>query len=282
MELCLITPAAHCQWTGLLPGRFCLANVKHDGYRELFAKATHDGYEVVLDNGVFENALVDNAEYIDVICEIKPRVVVAPDLMNANAQVNLQHAYDFANSVKITAYSRVDVPELMFVPQCERSDIDGYTDTITNAINSGLFHWLGICRNACFNAFGQFTGTENEAVNKFFFGAWAEQYGILKLAREKGVRFHLLGIGGNLWMLQYLWWVDRADTASLFFQATLGETVSRDGVLSEEVSRPPDYFRCDFGPSTGWLPMLKVNCTAALKYATAAARLRHKILKDRI
>lgn len=282
MELCLITPAAHVKWTCLLPGRFCLANVNHDGYREEFANYVRAGYEVVLDNGVFEGELVTNKQYIDTIREIKPQVIVVPDLMNASADANFQHALAFIADWDSINPLRGGAAKLMFVPQCERGDVEGYKHTLIEAIKTPYFRWIGICRNACFNAFGQFTHTEDEAVNKFFFGAWAEQNGILKSAYEKKVRFHLLGIGGNLSMLQYLWWADRADTASLFYQATLGETASRDGVLTEEICRPADYFRCDYGSPPGWLPMLKVNCTIAQRYATRAKRLKRKILKDRI
>ncbi len=280
MELCLIVPTAHVEWTSLLPGRFCLANIKHDGYRELFATATREGYGVVLDNGVFENELVNNAQFIEVIREIRPQVVVVPDLMNANAHTNLKHAFNFVDELPTEELTYV--PELMFVPQCQRNDAEGYKKALWEAINSGQFQWMGICRNACNNALSRFTHTADESMNKFFFGGWAERLGILDLAREKKVRFHLLGIGGNLAMLQYLWWVDRADTASLFFQATLNITPSMSGMLSEDVSRPADYFRRDFGPAAKWKNALQYNCREALKYASMAARLRHSILKDRI
>ena len=278
MELCLITPAAHCDRTKLLPGRFCLANVEDEGYREMFAAYAKNGYDVVLDNGVFEDDPIDIEKYFKVIRQIRPRVVVAPDLMNANAEVNLQHALAFVAAAK----DECTIPELMFVPQCERDDPQGYKMAIMNAIESKQFQWLGICRNGCNNAFNRFTHTTDESLNKFFFGAWAERLGILERVREMGVRFHLLGIGGDLNLLQNLWWVDRADTASLFFQATLGELVNKNGTLSENVNRPADYFRRDFGPSHDWLPHLKHNCTSALAYASKAARLKHIILKDRI
>ncbi len=278
MELCLITPAAHVEHTKLLPGRFCLANVKDDGYRRFFGASSDAGYEVILDNGVFEGELVSDEEYFKTISFLKPHVVVAPDLMNADAHVNFNRASDFATNVK----SVIDTPELMFVPQCKQGNDASFNNVIIEAIRSGLFQWIGICRNACFNAFGQFTHTNDEDLNKFYFGAWAEQHGILTLAREKGVRFHLLGIGGDLSMLERLWWVDRADTASLFFQATQGQLVSADGILSENVSRPTDYFCRDFGHHTLWHDALIHNCYAAQIYATAAKRKRYEILKDRI
>lgn len=281
MELCLIAPAAHVRQTSLLPGRFCLANVAQNcrsEYQEFFSDQTAAGYEVVLDNGAFEGELVSDDQYVGAINVIKPQVVVAPDLLNVHAQDNLAHAIEFAdNHIKLLEHT-----QLMFVPQCTRGNDASYLTAILDAIKSGHFHWLGICRNACFNAFGQYTHTEDEAVNKLFFGAWAEQKGILDIARLRGIRFHLLGIGGDLNMLRYFWWVDRADTASLFFQATLGEHVSRHGRLVEHVSRPADYFRRDFGPPEGWLATLKYNCAAALIYASEAARLKHKILQDRI
>ncbi|KKL91697.1 hypothetical protein LCGC14_1892120, partial [marine sediment metagenome] len=170
----------------------------------------------------------------------------------------------------------------MFVAQCQRGDVGGYRRVLEEAIRSKLFKWIGVCRNSCFNAFGQYTHTIDEAINKLYFGIWAEHEGILELARKKGVRFHLLGIGGNIGMLKYLWWVDRADTASLFYQATLGEKVSPCGMLSEAVSRPPDYFQRNFGADHTWRAVLVHNCYEAQKYTTAAKRLRYDILKERI
>ncbi len=278
MELCLITPAKHVDWMRLLPGRFCLANIKNERYLNAFIEAGKEGYDVVLDNGAFEDALVDDGKYLEIAHMLKPGVLVAPDLMNARAQSNLEYACNFA--ARVTASELT--PDLMFVPQCERNDVAGYRMAIEDAITSGLFKWIGVCRNSCFNAFGQYTHTLNENLNKFYFGVCAERAGILKLAREKGVRFHLLGIGGDIFMLQYLWWVDRADTASLFYQATLGERVSPYGTLSEAVGRPCDYFQRNFEADHLWREALTHNCQEAQKYATAAKRKRYEILKDRI
>lgn len=278
MELCLITPTKYVKWMRLLPGRFCLANITTPGYQEAFIAAAKDGYDVVLDNGAFENALVDVNKYIEVARKIQPGVLVAPDLLNFNAEVNWTFARGCAERFKMSGLNS----ELMFVLQCKRNAKQRYKKVLEEAIKSKLFKWIGICRNFCFNAFVQYTHTLNENMNKFYFGVWAEQNGILELARSEGVRFHLLGIGGDIFMLQYLWWVDRADTASLFYQATLGRTVSPSGVLSEVISRPPDYFRRVFGAEHTWDEKLIHNCKEAQKYATAAKRLRYEILKERI
>lgn len=278
MELCLVTPAKHVDWMRLLPGRFCLANITDSKYRRSFINAVEEGYDVVLDNGAFEGELVDTNTYLAVANIIKPGVLVAPDLMNARAQSNLTHACNFATRFEMAGLNA----ELMFVPQCERNDVAGYKSALEVAIKSKYFKWLGICRNSCFNAFGQYTHTLNENMNKFYFGVWAERNGILELARAVGVRFHLLGVGGDIFMLQYLWWVNRADTASLFHQATLGERVSPCGMLSDTISRPPDYFQRDFTPDHKWEELLTHNCREAQKYATAAKRKRYEILKDRI
>jgi len=278
MELCLITPAKHTSWMRLLPGRFCLANIKDEMYIRAFKEASKEGYDVVLDNGAFEDALVDDSTYLAVARTIQPKVLVAPDLMNADSQANLICAFGFAERV---IASELDT-ELMFVPQCERGNTYRYRKSIEAAIESDKFQWLGICRNSCFNAFGQYTHTLNENINKFYFGVWAAQNGILETARSKGIRFHLLGVGGDIFMLKYLWWIDRADTASLFYQATLGEKVSPCGMLSEAVSRPPDYFQRNFGADHTWRAVLVHNCYEAQKYTTAAKRLRYDILKERI
>ena len=56
MELSLICPVAHLEYTSLLPGRFAIAPVaaRFKTYRSYFTKAAcRDGYSVTLDNGVF-------------------------------------------------------------------------------------------------------------------------------------------------------------------------------------------------------------------------------------
>jgi len=256
-----------------------LGHVKDAKYRDMFIQAAKN-YEVVLDNGAFEDSLVHKEEYFELISQMKPAIVVAPDLLNANANANLRVGIEFAEELR-DRMGR-NTPQIMFVPQCERGDTEGFYFAINEALNSHKFQWLGICRNACYNAFGRLTHTADESINKLFFGMWAEQNVILQRAREEGVRFHMLGIGGNFALLQKMWWVERADTASLFFQSTLGNHISRDGILSEAVYRPPDFFYRDFGPDKEWADALTFNCNVALKYASNAKRLRNEVLGERI
>lgn len=281
MELCLITPAYHLDCAELLSGRFCLANVavKDKVYLEFFKQASESGYEVVLDNGAFEGDLLEDAQFVEVAEEIKPKALVVPDLLNADSRRNYNYALGFITGYQDDNHTPF---ELMFVPQCTRSDTGGYLRSITDAIDSGFFRWIGVCRNACYNAFGKYTKTDNESINKLFFGAWAEYMGILRHAREKKIFFHLLGIGNDFRMLQFLWWVERADTASLFFQGVLGNRVSKCGLLSGKVSRPHDFFLRNFSLNALQKSHITFNCQKASEYATAAARLRGQIYKERI
>jgi len=263
MDLCLITPVKYVWLTRLLPGRFCLAQIaiKHTAYREFFRKEALNGYRVILDNGAFENDLISDKDLIQLAEELSPTILIVPDLLGGDAKENFDKAVSFAKGL-----SSIDW-ELMFVPQCKPGDTSGYEIALVDAIESELFKWIGIARVPLANAFSAFTHTTDESLNKFYFGAWAEAKGIFKFAKEKDVHFHMLGIGNNLSLLKHCWWAETADTASLFFQATLGNKVCRKGVLPGEISRPKDYFLRDFGPEHLWLGLLRHNCKEALKYA---------------
>jgi hypothetical protein len=284
MDLCLITPVAHLDCRTLLPGRFCLANIanKHDAYKYAYQEDAKAGYDVVLDNGAFENELVNKLAFIGAIDAINPRVVVAPDILNGDSTENLELAMDFVTTYAATLTGR----ETMFVPQCTEGDATGYLKSIHTAISSD-FHWIGICRNACFNAFGALTHTKDESLNRWYCGIELEREGILERAREKGVRFHMLGIGNDYDLLARCWWVDRADTASLFFQATQGHIIDANAMLPDHVSRPKDYFRRDFNldmkhEKLTIRQLMLYSCIRAQEFSTKAARLKQEILGGRI
>ncbi|GAG44090.1 unnamed protein product, partial [marine sediment metagenome] len=112
------------------------------------------------------------------------------------------------------------------------------------------YQWIGICRDAVFNAFGRFTHTEDQELNRFFFAASLMEAfpGPEGLALILGKKWHFLGMGGRLDLLPYYWFVDAMDTASLFYQATLGYIVNDEYMLTGKLKRPKDYFTRDFGP----------------------------------
>ena len=199
MELSLICPVKHIEHTALLAGRFCIAPValKHGDYRKYFENAVIDGYKVILDNGVFESNRMQADDYIGMARLIKPRVLVIPDIINAGADANYKEALEFIDLVKTeelnnSLYAPV---EFMFVPQCEKDDTKGFWEVIDNALVNDRIQWIGICRDAVYNAFSKWTHTEDQELNRFFFAT--------DLQRRCGpnismVKWHFLGIGARL------------------------------------------------------------------------------------
>lgn len=288
MELSLICPVKYIEQTSLLAGRFCIAPVamKHPDYKRYFANASHNGYSVILDNGVFESDKVPDKEYIDLARLIKPRVLVAPDTINAAAKKNLAEADKFVELVhKENMQSVMPHPlDFMYVVQCEKNDEDGFWDVLGDVLVEDTYQWIGICRDAMFNAFSQFTHTEDQELNRFYFAArlMAAFPGKEGLGLILGKKWHFLGIGGRLDLLQYYWFVDAMDTASLFYQATLRNKVTEEFILPGVLKRPKDYFIRDFGHKGCWLDVLEYNCLAALAVAQKADTRRRHILGGRL
>jgi len=272
MELSLICPVKHVEWTRFLPGRFCIAPValKHTNYRSYFVNAAIDDYKVILDNGVFEDTRVQAEDYINLARHIKPRVLVIPDVINAGAGANYDAALSFIDLLKVEELnnSLPEPVELMYVVQCEKNDTDGFWGAIHNTIRNDGIQWIGICRDAVYNAFSQFTHTEDQELNRFYFAAKLQQlYPVVDILKKK---WHFLGIGKHLDLLQYYWFVDAMDTASLFYQSTLGKVITAEYILPSVLKRPKDYFVWDFGPEDSWVEELDYNCQVALEVAQRA------------
>lgn len=283
MELSLITPVKHIEWAKLLPGRFCIAPValKHTEYERYFINASHQGYKVILDNGVFESDKVQDQEYLELARTIKPRVLVAPDTINASTSENYEAALKFIDLVKVEELnaSLREPIELMFVPQCKKGDTGGFWEVISDAMMNEDIHWIGICRDAVYNAFSQYTHTEDQELNRFFFAVLLQKEYCVNLER---VKWHFLGMGNRIDLLQYYWFVDTMDTASLFYQSTMDIAITNEFILPSRLKRPQDYFDRDFEPEEGWVNTLKCNCANALEMAQKADALRRRILGGRL
>lgn len=290
MELSLICPVKHIKYTSLLAGRFCVAPIalKHHKYKSYFINAALDDYEVILDNGVFESNKVQDEDYINLAREIKPRVLIAPDTINAGARENLDATDKFAELVMIEELNnslREEAPiELMHVIQCKKGNDDSFWRVLGDILTGDTYQWIGICRDAVYNAFSQFTYTEDQELNRFFFVASLMEAfpGKEGLALILGKKWHFLGIGNRLDLLQYYWFVDAMDTASLFYQSTLRNTVTPEGILPGELKRPKDYFIRDFGHAGFWTDKLEHNCRRALYWAQQANIKKRRILGGRL
>lgn len=288
MELSLICPVKHIEHTALLAGRFCIAPIalKHKSYKSYFVNAALDDYNVILDNGVFESHKVKDVDYINLARHIQPRVLIAPDIINAGARENLDASDKFAELVITEGLndSLKDPVELMHVVQCEKDDDDGFWKVIGDILVEDTYQWIGICRDAVCNAFSQFTHTEDQELNRFFFAACLMSAfpGKEGLALSLGKKWHFLGMGNRLDLLQYYWFVDAMDTASLFYQATLRNRVTPEGILPGELKRPKDYFLRDFGIDGCWLDVLDHNCSQALRWAQGADKNKRRLLGGRL
>lgn len=279
MQLSLITPVAHLKYTALLPGRFCIAPIaaKHKEYREYFKNAAIDGYKVILDNGVFENDKLKDNAYIDLACEMQPKVLVIPDTINAAADKNWVAALAFIELANVV--NGLGDIELMFVPQCKMNDDANFWSTIECAWGHENIQWIGICRDAVRNAFTQWTHTEDQELNRFYFAAELQKR--FSVAYITSKYWHFLGVGNRWDLLQYYWFVDSMDTASLFYQSTLDILMTEEGFMPSKLKRPPDYFSRDFSDAH-WSDVLEENCKRALLCAQQATISRKKILGGRL
>lgn len=278
MELSLICPIQHIEWTKLLAGRFCLAPValQDNEYLHYFKDAAHAGYKVILDNGIFEENKVRDNQYIDLARSIGASVLVIPDTISSTVEESWSEATTFITRVR----EITDEFELMYVPQCLLNDTIGFWSLIAEAMTNPDIQWIGICRDAVYNAFARYTHTEDQELNRFYFAArLQEKYTTEAIMKKK---WHFLGMGANIDLLQYFWFVDAMDTASLFYQATLGNKVTNEFILPGNLKRPKDYFIKDFAPEQRWAALLKYNCCAALDAAQRAGINRRKILGGRL
>jgi len=275
MELSLITPPAFVEYTELLPGRFCIGSVAQSNqkYRDFFKDSARKGYRVILDNGAFEGYLLDNTTLHELALEIGASVVIAPDIYGGNIQESTKLSLSFVEQFPNTVY------EKMLVLQCAR----GQTITTVDIANLPLsFAWVGIPRVLTHNMYAGKTHCTSQEMLRFLFscslqcGSYCSS--LFKKLRER--KIHFLGLGDELFMLPYFWWVDSMDTAALFWQAWCGNTVTSDGFLHTRISRPHNYFALDAKPSSLFEANLRHNCKRALEWAEKANEKRREITGD--
>lgn len=283
MQLSLITPISYLKYTNLLPGRFCVAPIalQQPDYLRYFSVASAQGYKVVLDNGIFEDAQVSVEDYIELARRIKPRVLIAPDTINADACANYKASDEFVAQWHTEKEDLDYAPELMHVIQCRKDDDEDFWHVLKTILDDPAYQWIGICRDAVYNAFSQYTQTEDQELNRFFFACRLQEM-IPNNQELRKKKWHFLGMGSRLNLLPYYWFVDAMDTASLFYQATLGNVVTDEFILPGNLKRPPDYFIAQFLHEEEWVHLLQHNCNSALGMAQLADKNRRKILGGRL
>ena len=272
MELCLITPPLFVEFTGLLSGRFCIAPVARDNtkYFEYFKKAADDGYNVILDNGAWEGSLVTGAELTSLADAMNAKVIITPDIVGGDSKESYQLSRDFAADCG-------PLFELMVVPQCRPGENGEFWKVVKQAIENPQFEWIGIGRQPVINAFSQFTMTDDQELNRFYFACEMHKRGFVHLAKRAGKKFHFLGVGDKIHYLQYYYWVESIDTASLFHQATFSNQVTLEGLLPTDVSRPKDYFTRIYQNPTFWEKTLRWNCHEVMKWVQKANNLKKRL-----
>ena len=275
MELALICPVQHIEMTSILAGRFCIAPIalQHEEYRNFFIAAQ----DVILDNGVFENHVIDYTHYAQLVDAIQPKVVIAPDIIGGDADEN------FRCSLRAAKQLKQDFPDIqvMFVPQCRRGDFLGFENALDTCADEVAFDYIGICRDAVYNAYGQFTNTKDQELNRFYFAAVTNSSGRITRLLEAGKKFHFLGIGDHIDLIQYYWFVESMDTASLFWQSYLGQEL-QNGLLPTCLKRPKDYFTRPYPTSENLNMLIEENCIKAQQYADMATALKGDITQGRL
>lgn len=126
------------------PVQMCLAPFCNDyRYFEFYkAESLRPGCTVILDNGAWENKLMHTKEYIELAEELKPQIVVVPDVLNDTAQTE-QKCQAFLN-----CWDRGWAIQLMYVPQA-RHDSMFQDGLLLSAYRWGLekgFTHFGISR----------------------------------------------------------------------------------------------------------------------------------------
>lgn len=300
MELSLIVPPTVKEFealTGLLSGRFCLANVEDEKYRKYFEYTPQ--HNLILDNGVFEESLVSNIGLLKLSQQLRAQVLVIPDLIGGTVENNQKHAIrfildrkEFLDKARETDDGCWDdAADLMFVPQCERGDINGFWNTLDWAIDNADIGWIGICRDAVRNAFHNITHTDDQEINRLYFAILLQHNDILSKAQEKRKKWHFLGIGDNYHLIEHYWFVDSMDTASAFWQGYNGVR-AENGRLISDLKRPKDYFTRSYfdlvtrrhGSDGKYCirDIIEQNCKELQRYADKATKLRRQIEGGRI
>ena len=289
MELSAITPIQYLDWSRVLPGRFCVAPIAmaHPEYLQFYAEESRtNGYKVILDNGTFESLEISVEEYLGVAETIQPHVIIAPDTIGGDTQENFVRACDFACQV----LKALPETEVMYVPQCPKGQPKAFEATLQNLAQEGtLFQsvppnlkYIGICKDALHNAYGEWTHTNDQELNRFYWVCHAQRTGLIAQLLERGYKFHFLGIGDHLHLLAHYWFVESMDTASLFLQSAHDQQ-AQNGVLTSHVRRPSDFFkRAWFMDVEPTFMLFKHNCAVAEHYAGMAKTIKNQIQGDRI
>lgn len=278
MKPALITPTAFVNHSDLMPSLFCIGSIamRSKYYRRFFIDRTEGGKRtVILDNGAFEGNLLTASELHDLAVEIKPSVVVAPDLYGGNTAESYSLSQSFVESEQ-DYYRDIEIPvpwEFMLVMQTELEDQDSFYTLLPTILQDSRFSYLGIPRILAHNFLYETLRETNQELLRYCFMSHLE---LLDLATKK---IHYLGMGNSVHLLQHSWWTSTIDSAAPFWQAWLGNSISKEGILATISSRPAHYFNLH-RVSAGFEDLLRHNCTEVLRWVEKAEERRRLITGD--
>jgi hypothetical protein len=244
----------------------------------------------MLDNGIFEGEILAAEDYSRVVNRIRPKILIAQDIINDDVNFNYDRAETFATNIEQALAATVDVtvkeyhPEIMCVMQkASFNSLEDVSKVLQRFCDNPKLKWIGLCRDFAYQCFGAYTHTDDQELNRFVLGTWLQQQGWIEKFRTAGKKIHFLGIGDKVFLLQYAWYVDSADTASFLWQASFGSTLGNMGILYTKYKRPYNYFEMTFGAHDQKLwAAVSQNCYEAQRYAQMADDLRRQLHGGRI
>ena len=295
MELCVICPPKLVHWSDCCSGRFCIASIAatNQTYRNWFLTASQSGYRVILDNGIFEGKPLNNMQLWEMVGQVGASVVVAPDIINGDVNQNWTKGQKFLDDRP----NDLDHVQVMYVPQIADSSLNQRSvaweqiRSIAGAIKSwpgyadaSRFTWLGICRDFVHKLYKHVSYTADQEINRLHFAQDLEhRVNIIEMLKRK-INIHLLGIGNHVHLLEHMWFVTSADTASFCWRGLARKGLTEGSFPADGARRPTDYFYRDWKLYNDEVfhRYVKLNCDAAQVWANHASEKRTQVMEEQL
>lgn len=163
----------------------CLPEVNKDWkkYRKFFKKAKKDGYWVTLDNGAAEHSLVTEDILIDLVKDLMPNEVIAPDVLYDTVQT-IQKTSSFLK--EMISNGLLGEVEVFAVPQ--GSNPKEYLYCYIRMLETPEIKTIGISKLSVPKCFKEITDSNSVSVNRRY---------LIKLLNELNLikkPLHLLGM----------------------------------------------------------------------------------------
>lgn len=226
MQFCLIPPPKLVHLAEHFPRGFCLAQwlERHEIYREYYKNFPHF---VIMDNGVYEDELVSDDTLVDLAREVKPDLLVIPDIRAGKPSENFDRATKFIDAHLAALPARTN---LMYVAQCRPEGKDDLCAAACDIQRMRLrVTHLGLGPIAAVNGMSHLIGTREPDHCKLAFS---------HAMRGFGITIHMLGVGDYPILYQNMPEVESADSASFCWQ----QQPLTDGFWPKTGCRRPDNY----------------------------------------